>query len=101
MAKLNWFLRLKNLASSDPVAKDLWDAIKNADSPEKDKMRKMRQRRMWNRCPNQHLRRLKTKSPHQMRKLRPKPLSYLTMAKWKLKPKLTNLLATGRKQPLL
>lgn len=36
MAKLNWFLRLKNLASSDPVAKDLWDAIKNADSPEKE-----------------------------------------------------------------
>ena len=35
MAKLNWFLRLKNLASSDPVANDLWDAIKNADSPEK------------------------------------------------------------------
>lgn len=36
MTKLNWFLRLKNLASSDPVAKDLWDAIKNADSPEKE-----------------------------------------------------------------
>lgn len=32
MAKLNWFLRLKNLASSDPVAKDLLDAIKNADT---------------------------------------------------------------------
>lgn len=34
MAKLNWFLRLKNLASSDPVAKDLLEAIKNADSPD-------------------------------------------------------------------
>ena len=32
MAKLNWFLRLKNMASSDPVAKDLLDSINNAES---------------------------------------------------------------------
>ena len=34
MAKLNWFLRLKNLASSDPVAKDLLDSINNAETDE-------------------------------------------------------------------
>lgn len=32
MAKLNWFLRLKNMASSDPVAKDLLDSINNAET---------------------------------------------------------------------
>lgn len=32
MAKLNWFLRLKNIASSDPVAKDLLDSINNAET---------------------------------------------------------------------
>lgn len=32
MAKLNWFLRLKNMASTDPAAKDLLDSINNAET---------------------------------------------------------------------
>lgn len=34
MAKLNWFLRLKNMASTDPAAKDLLDSINNAETDE-------------------------------------------------------------------
>lgn len=34
MAKLNWFLTLKNMAKSDTTAKELLDEINNADSEE-------------------------------------------------------------------
>lgn len=40
MAKLNWFLTLKNMAKSDETAKELLDSINNAESEEKKEQAK-------------------------------------------------------------